>query len=66
MNKFTGIALVVLFGLSAWFRASSLDSLPETDGDEAWHAIQLVHMMRGGSRSWRARPLLVDLDLPVR
>ena len=53
MNKLIAVALMVLFGLSAWFRASSLASLPETDGDEAWHAIQLVHMMSGEAFSVR-------------
>lgn len=71
MKKFTKIALVVLFGLSAWFRASSLDSLPETDGDEAWHAIQLVHMMRGEASSVRTEhglplsPIHALLELPL-
>lgn len=71
MNKLIAIAIVVLFGLSAWFRASSLASLPETDGDEAWHAIQLVHMMRGEAVSVRTEhglplsPIHALLELPL-
>lgn len=71
MNKLIVVALVVLFGLSAWFRASSLASLPETDGDEAWHAIQLVHMMRGEAFSVRTEhglplsPIHALLELPL-
>jgi 4-amino-4-deoxy-L-arabinose transferase-like glycosyltransferase len=71
MNKLTVIALVALYGLSAWFRISSLDSLPETDGDEAWHAIQLVHMLRGEAFSIRTEhglplsPIHAVLELPL-
>ena len=71
MNKVLAFSIIVLFGLCAWFRVSSLDSLPETDGDEAWHAIQIVHMLRGQTFSVRTEhglplsPIHALLELPL-
>jgi len=41
------VALVLLFAAALWFRISSLESFPDPDGDEAWHAIQLSRMLKG-------------------
>ena len=43
--------LALLFATALWLRVTSLESLPDVNGDEVWHAIQLTHMMRGESFS---------------
>ena len=43
------VVLAPLFGYALWLRITSLDGLPEVNGDETWHAIQLTRMMRGDS-----------------
>jgi hypothetical protein len=42
-----GGSIVLLLAVSLWFRISSLEGLPDVDGDETWHAIPLMAMQRG-------------------
>ncbi|MDR3634747.1 MAG: glycosyltransferase family 39 protein [Isosphaeraceae bacterium] len=39
--------VVLLFAAAFWLRASSLESLPEPNGDEAWHGTQAYHIAHG-------------------
>lgn len=39
-----------LFAVAVWFRVSSLEALPEIDGDEAWYGVQARHFLLG--RAW--------------
>jgi hypothetical protein len=42
-----GIVLAGLFALGIWFRITSLESMPFPDGDEAWYAVQVAHLLKG-------------------
>lgn len=63
-------ALVLLFAIALWVRISSLESLPDVNGDEVWHAIQLTNLMRGEPyRLWTVTdlplsPIHAALELP--
>jgi len=67
----TALALIVLFGVGAWFRASSLEAMPFPNGDEAWHGIQAAKMARGEPFALRTptlnpiNPFLTPLDVPL-
>jgi hypothetical protein len=67
----SGTLGALLLGSSLWWRIDHLGSLPEVDGDEAWHAIQLTRMMRGESFSVRTEhglplsPFHAALELPL-
>jgi 4-amino-4-deoxy-L-arabinose transferase-like glycosyltransferase len=41
------IVLAGLFALGLWFRVTSLGSMPDPDGDEAWYAVQVAHLLKG-------------------
>jgi len=51
MHRYFRIALALplalLFAFALWYRVSSLEALPEPDGDEAWYAIQYLHLLHG-------------------
>jgi 4-amino-4-deoxy-L-arabinose transferase-like glycosyltransferase len=52
-----GLALAVglLVALSLWMRVSSLEALPDIDGDEAWYGVQAGRILRGQPYSlWTA------------
>ena len=67
----TALALVALFGLGAWFRASSIETMPFPNGDEAWHGIQASKMSRGEPFALRTptsnpmNPFLTPLEVPL-
>lgn len=64
-------ALVLLFAVAFWLRITSLEALPDIDGDEAWHAIQLSRMLRGETFSTHTAtglplsPFHAALELPL-
>ena len=70
-RSLTALALVALFGLGAWFRASSLEAMPFPDADEAWHGLQAVRMAEGRAFAVRTptgnpiNPFLTPLDVPL-
>jgi len=70
-RSLTALALVALFGLGAWFRASSLEAMPFPDADEAWHGVQAVRMAAGRAFAVRTptgnpiNPFLTPLDVPL-
>lgn len=39
--------LVLLFAAALWLRVSSLEGLPESNADEAWHGTQAYHIAHG-------------------
>jgi 4-amino-4-deoxy-L-arabinose transferase-like glycosyltransferase len=39
--------LGLLFLVAVWFRVTSLEALPDPDGDELWFATQFLHIARG-------------------
>ena len=41
------IPVAMLFAFGLWFRVSSLEALPEPDGDEAWYAVQYHRLLHG-------------------
>jgi len=41
------VGVVLLFAYALWLRTTSLEALPEVNGDEVWHAIQLTRFLRG-------------------
>jgi 4-amino-4-deoxy-L-arabinose transferase-like glycosyltransferase len=42
-----GLAIAGLFAVGIWTRISSLEGLPDLDGDEAWYGVQAAHFLRG-------------------
>lgn len=66
-----GLALVALFGLGVWFRASSLLTSPHPFADEASSGIQGAHLIQGKPVTVRTysgniyNPLLILLQLPL-
>jgi 4-amino-4-deoxy-L-arabinose transferase-like glycosyltransferase len=52
--------LASLFAYAFLLRVTSLEGLPDLNGDEVWHAIQLTHLVRGDSFS-----LLTENGLPL-
>ena len=41
------LVLASLFAVALWFRVTSLESMPFPDGDEAWYAVQVAHLLKG-------------------
>lgn len=41
------LPLAALMAVAVWLRVSSLETLPEVDGDEAWYGIQAAHFLSG-------------------
>jgi 4-amino-4-deoxy-L-arabinose transferase-like glycosyltransferase len=41
------LPLAAMLALAVWVRISSLETLPEVDGDEAWYGIQAAHFLSG-------------------
>ncbi len=39
--------LALLFGVAVWLRTTSLESLPEPNGDESWYGVQAGRIIRG-------------------
>ena len=42
-----GVNLALLFGAALWLRLTSLEALPEPNGDEAWYGVQAEHLIHG-------------------
>jgi|GEM_PF-2448125 len=54
------IATILLFAFAFWQRTTSLESLPDVNADEVWHAIQLTNFANGKPyKTWT----LTDLPL---
>jgi hypothetical protein len=69
-------SLWLLLVAAVWFRITSLESIPEVHGDEAWYGIQVGHLLRGepfATTTFSGNPLnpffsglMVPLHLAVR
>lgn len=46
-------ATVVLFVAAIWLRVTSLETLREPNGDEAWYGVQVGRLLRGEPFAWR-------------
>lgn len=42
-----GLHLALLFGAALWLRLTSLEALPEPNGDESWYGVQASRIIRG-------------------
>lgn len=61
-------ALLVVFGGAIWLRASSLETLPELNGDEAYEGLQVMRWIQGQPFDWltvNGNPLDPFLILPL-
>lgn len=53
-------SLFLLLASSLWLRTCRLDSMPDVNGDECWHAVQMTRMLRGETYS-----LMTETGLPL-
>ena len=64
------VLLTALFAYALWLRTTSLEGLPDVNGDEVWHAIQLTRLMKGEpytlltATNLPLSPLHAGLELP--
>jgi FG-GAP repeat len=58
-NVWKGLFLL-LVAVALWLRTTSLETMPDVDGDESWHAVQLTRMLQGESYT-----LVTETGLPL-
>jgi 4-amino-4-deoxy-L-arabinose transferase-like glycosyltransferase len=65
------IAFGTLFAVGIWFRISSLETLPEQNGDESYYGVQVMRLIRGEPITFRTasgnflNPFMVIPQIPL-